>query len=111
LSPITDQLPHISLPSLETSIIESILTVINRIDPVIFAQFTLSWINDTQVCLYDKKHRQFSIIFSKNQLLDKKLFNYCTQIRQKLQKEKFTKNKKNYVADIRFKDQIVVYRG
>ncbi len=108
LSLITEQLPRIILPSLETDIIKSVLTIINTIDPIILSKFTLSWTSHTQIYLYEKEHGQFSIVFKKNQLVDKKLFNHCMQIKQKLQS---TMNKKNYVADIRFKDQIVVYRA
>ncbi len=112
LSLITEQLPHITLPSLKKDITESLLTVMNAIDPIVFSQFTLSWVNDTKIYLYDKEHKQFSIIFNKNQLPDKELLNHCTHIKQKLHEQDiFTTTKKNYVADIRFKDQIVVSRA
>ncbi|HEB41663.1 MAG TPA: hypothetical protein ENI08_01415 [Candidatus Dependentiae bacterium] len=112
LSLTTEQLPHITLPSLEKDITESLLTVMNTIDPIVFSQFTLSWINDTKIYLYDKEHKQFSIIFNKNQLPDKELLNHYAHIKQKLDEQGvFTHTKKNYVADIRFKDQIVVSRA
>jgi len=112
LSSTTEQLPRITLPSLEKNITESLLTVMNAIDPIVFSQFTLSWINDTKIYLYDKEHKQFSIIFNKNQLPDKELLNYYVHIKQKLREEGvFTHTKKNYAADIRFKDQIVVSRA
>ena len=112
LSLIIKQLPHITLPSLQKNITQSLVTIINNIEPVIFSQFTLSWINDAKICLYDKEHRQFSIIFNKNQLPNEKLLNHCAYIKQGLQEQNiFTNTKKHYVADIRFEDQIVVYRA
>lgn len=110
LSLTIKQLPHITLPSLKKNIILSLVAIINNIEPIVFSQFTLSWINDTKICLYDKKQRQFSIIFNKNQLPNKKLLQHCAYIKQRLQAQKeFTNTKKHYVADIRFEDQIVVY--
>jgi len=112
LSLIIKQLPDITLPSLQKDITKSLVTIMNNIEPVIFSQFTLSWINDTKICLYDKEHRKFSIIFNKNQLPNKKLLHYCAYIKQRLQEQGIlTNTKKNYVTDIRFKDQIVVYRA
>jgi len=112
LSLIIKQLPDITLPSLQKDVTQSLVTIMNNIEPVIFSQFTLSWINETKIYLYDKKQRQFSIIFNKNQLPNKKLLDHCAYIKQKLQKQNiFTNTKKHYVADIRFEDQIVVYRA
>ncbi len=111
LSLLTEQLPHITLFSLEKDITESLIRVMNAIDPIVFSQFTLSWVNDTKIYLYDKKQKQLSIIFNKNQLPDKELLNYYAHIKQKLGEQGvFAHTKKNYVADIRFKDQIVMSR-
>jgi hypothetical protein len=79
-----------------------------RIDAL--KNYTIDWHNDHYTRLHNAHTPQFSIICSADSLPTNELIKQCEQIEQKITMQSArTKKKQHWVADIRFRDQIVVY--
>ncbi len=111
-------LPHITLQKNNT--ISSVLkTVLKKIVMEsyysAFLNYNVTWINENEVWLCDKKQEDFSILGSINRLPTSAILNQCAYLKSRLSERNAFLNKKKkpqrWIADIRFDKQIVLYKN
>ncbi|MFC1842197.1 hypothetical protein ACFLYU_00895 [Candidatus Dependentiae bacterium] len=75
-----------------------------------FLGYEITRVSDTKSYMQDKKNKKFAILFCDLQVPDEKILLACGQIKRNLEnKGEFKSRKyKKWVADVRFKDQIVI---
>jgi len=76
-----------------------------------FKKYKVVWESTTKSNLYDKNENNFSIVFNDKRVPDEKILLACDNLKLLLRErgEFFCRNPKRWVADIRFKDQIVLF--
>ncbi len=79
--------------------------------PELFSAFEVCWNNEHEVWLHDKQHKKFSLLCNAATIPDQKMVRYGNCIKQSLeQRNLFAQARKHqWVADMRFADQIVVF--
>lgn len=94
---------------------ENLLKTIAQVSSSFYDQYNIALINETECWLTDKTDNRFAILFNSFSIPDEKLVARCIAIKneKKLQEELNQNHKKKsntsfYVADIRFKDQIII---
>ncbi len=77
----------------------------------VFDVYDLCYVDDAHAWLHDKKQTSFSILFNDTSMPSEKVLQYCAQIKNDLISRRTFEAKKNkqWIADIRFKNQIVLY--
>ena len=84
---------------------------IKKIPEVIFDEYTFVWHNNTYIELCKKNNPSFSLLLSEESKLNITLINYCNVLYNQLHTSGafIEKKKKRWIADVRFKDQIIMY--
>lgn len=76
-----------------------------------FEQYKIVWESETKSYMVDKKQDDFVIIFNDTHVPDNDILSTCALLKNKLKMSKVFLKKRNtrWVADVRFKDQIVLF--
>ena len=76
----------------------------------VFASYQVCWMNELETYLCDKEESKFAIVCNAQTIPDESLLKKCATIKQELETSNAFKKKSihRWVADIRFKDQIIV---
>ncbi len=111
---IIHTLHHVSINLPEENrqyIPQSAQKCLEHVTPYLFNHYKLFWQDAYFVWLCDKKYPCFAILFHQESVPDTELLHHCNSIKQQLiDRGVFDqKNKKIWIADVRFADQIVVY--
>ncbi len=85
--------------------------VVTNLPSHVFTTYDFEWDTEHIIWLRDKEKPQFAIVFAADQLPTEKVLFGCTQIKQVLHQRLALECKTHWVADIRFNDQIIVYKG
>jgi len=77
-----------------------------------FEQYDIVLEIETKNYMHDKLNKNFSILFNRLYVPDEKILCACNQLKHKLEDENRCKSKqvKRWYADVRFKNQIVLYQ-
>jgi len=96
---------------LHTSVNKSCFTCLNSLNRSIFDAYDLTWTDDNEILLIDKKHRRFAIYTDMHSLEDLQKINHCSSLKTKITetKEFSLEKRKIWFADIRFDNQIVIF--
>lgn len=76
-----------------------------------FSFFNPVVIASHRIYLEDKDEEKFAVITTVNTYISEKMVRYCQQIKQQLHDRGVFKKNERWLADIRFADHIIVYRG
>jgi hypothetical protein len=94
---------------------EELKKTIQSLSANLFDEFNITLVNDTECWLHDKSNTRFAILFNNVSVPSGKLLERCLAIKNNLQtrdafnqSDKKKNNKTMFVADVRFKDQIIV---
>ncbi len=88
--------------------------IIAQLSAKLFESYRITLVNDTENWLKDISNSQFAVLFDAHTMPDSMLLSCCNQIKNELnikgifEKRAQKKNNKISVADIRFKNQIIV---
>lgn len=104
------QIPHF-LP-LTSTLSDEWCQLITHLPAYLFDAYNLAWIDETQLWLYDKQHEYFALLAHAAALPDAATIARCNHIKKDLESKglmaKVVKKKSLYVADVRFKNQIIL---
>ncbi|MBT3455667.1 hypothetical protein HN446_01250 [bacterium] len=104
---IVSPLPHINMDHDDIS--HQFSACVNNLPEDVFKDYEVKWEDNTRIKLQDKHDDKFSIIASCSSLPDKLLLSACQKVKEKelSAKPRYLKKNRKWVADIRFKEQIV----
>jgi len=90
---------------------DSCKKMLKKLPTSCFEQYDLVWESGTKSWLKDKKNNLFAIVFNDTCVVNEKILSACRRLKNNLQERGvFTvKKPKRWVADVRFKDQIIVF--
>jgi len=77
-----------------------------------YEQYNIILKSETKNYMHDKSNKKFSILFNSLYVPNKKILYACNQLKQKFEGKNRYKSKKvkRWYADVRFKNQIVLYQ-
>ncbi len=87
--------------------IEHFIAAINNFHPTIWTDYYIEWHDHAAVYLYDSHESNFCILAHAEMLIDQKLLTFLSSVKKILNKKK-SKNQRGWIADVRFKNQIIV---
>jgi len=103
--------PEISIKVPATSdlfgLAEHFLTMLKNYHPSIWSHYTINWYDPTCIYLYDRENAHFCVIAHAHMQFDQELLKKVS-ILQSLICKKTTKAQTRWIADVRFKNQIIV---
>jgi hypothetical protein len=108
----TEQLPTVNLsPSMNPHLFARYAAYLS---PLIFEHYRIHWQDESHAWLTDKDNPQFSILFHGASIPDSGILATCAQIKNNLALRGVWERKKKkalpeWIADVRFKNQIVVF--
>jgi hypothetical protein len=111
----TQSLPNVIMPNL--TITEAFITSIQKIAPEFFKSYCVIWINDQEALLYDREQPLFAIRFNADSIPHHAVIKQCTVIKNDLEARGLfanasgKKKPQQLIADIRFKNQIILSRN
>ncbi len=99
-----NQKEHALLPT-------ALLAIMQRISAAAFLAYDVELHSVYEIFFHDKKESQFELVCSVDQLPTKSTLRNCAHIKNVLQGRGAFEQRAHWIADIRFKNQIVVYKG
>lgn len=111
----THSLRNIIMPNFSVS--DALCAAIPKLSPELFQSYNVIWINDQESLLCDRLQPNFSIRFNVDSVAQSSILQQCSVIKNDLESRGFfasTSSKKkpqHWIADIRFKNQIVISRN
>lgn len=93
----------------QKSILQTCKQCVSALPSSIFTSYDVLWKSQIEAWLHDKKER-FFIIFNLNNLPNEQLFAQCCKIKDELQPKIILKKNEWWIADIRFTNQVIVYK-
>ena len=88
------------------------LGMVDKLSSALFDDYCVTYQDKTTWCLRDKQQKKFFILFNNAQIPNEHLLAACNKIKETLfDRGQFnTRRTQNWVADTRFKDQIILFR-
>jgi len=85
--------------------------ILSLLPKACFAEYNIVWEDATKSWLYDKKNNNFAIVFNDFKIPNQKILSACNHLRKQLKHQESLCNEgtTRWIADIRFKDQIVLF--
>ena len=111
----TQSLRNILMPSCE--ITDTFKHAIQKLSPEFFLAYNVVWLNDQEALLCDRAQENFSIRFNADSIPVSSIMQQCAVIKNDLEARGVFANVSNkkkpqrWIADIRFKNQIVLSRN
>lgn len=85
--------------------------VVTNVPAQLFALYNFEWVTEHSIVLHDKINPHFAVTCTADHLPTAKMLRGCAQIKQLLCCRDAFRYNNSWVADIRFADQIVVYKA
>lgn len=100
-----------NLENLENDVTQSCRNMIFNLQDKLFQNYDIERESTFVSYMHDKNNKNFSILFNDETVLEEKIIEACLSVKNELHsKGEFSgKKTKNWFADIRFKDQIVLF--
>lgn len=109
-SGVTQPLRNITMP--QFCVTDAFCSCVKNLSPQLFQAYTIVWLNDEEAMLYDQAQPNFAIRFNALTLPQDSVLEQCAVIKSDLEaRGVFGSGKKKpqrWIADIRFKNQIVI---
>lgn len=102
---------HMNIHGIGTTdhITENLCVWIKRMVPEIFEQYNVTWHDQTKIFLHNKNDSTLTVLCNDHTIPDNALLALCKTLKDDVQTHMNKKRELTWIADIRFKNHIVLY--